>query len=275
MSEFVTCPQLGRIGRLGNQLWQIASTLGIARRRGLGVSLPANWPYRPFFSVPDAAFEDRLGPPAHTLPEVDHILPRYRDYLQDFGLWRDHAPEVREWFRPSPRAREVTGAVEAFKALRRPVVSLHVRRGDNLSINPLGYHPVRPLSYYREGLRRTGPAGSLAVFSDDIAWCRTVFQGADLFYEGRVRANENEPAYATDPVLDWVDLLLMAACDRHVISNSSYAWWGAWLSHDAAPVYPWPWYGPHHQDCDAGLMFPPGWDRVDHGPIDEPAARRD
>jgi hypothetical protein len=45
-----------------------------------------------------------------------------------------------------------------------------------------------------------------------------------------------------------------------VVPNSTFGWWGAWLSRDPAPRYPTPWFGPALQpDHDASLMFPAKW----------------
>ena len=88
---------LGRNGRLGNQLWQIASTIGIARARGEQAGFPF-WRYRPYFSVPDGYFPD-LGPPGST-EDIGH------DWLQELGHFSDIEDEVRDYFAPSPLAWE-------------------------------------------------------------------------------------------------------------------------------------------------------------------------
>jgi hypothetical protein len=56
--------------------------------------------------------------------------------------------------------------------------------------------------------------GPYLVFSDDIDWCRANLTGDCLFME-RNR--------------DYEDLFLMAACDEHIMANSTFSWWGAWL----------------------------------------------
>jgi hypothetical protein len=85
-----------------------------------------------------------------------------------------------------------------------------VRRGDYLGHN--GLFTILPLAYYVEAMAIT--QGPYIVFSDDIAWCRTHLPGDCIFMEH----NRNHE-----------DLFLMAACDEHIIANSSFSWWGAWL----------------------------------------------
>lgn len=272
----MTFRHLGNAGRLGNQLHQIAATVGLARARRAEPRFP-KWSYQPFFSVPDEMFVNDL----HGVDAADlatHIDARTRVYLQDYGLWKDVENEIIEYFRPSKLAWETLTDQADFWVLGRPILSVHVRRGDNVQKNDPGtpnkhlYHPLRPMSYYQEALQRVrATVGSIAVFSDDIEWCKERFD-ADYFHHGVARPKEHEAAYTTAPVLDWIDLQLMAACDKHIISNSTYAWWGAFLSRNPQPIYPWPWVGPNLHFVDASLMFPPDWIRIEHGAPDAHSA---
>jgi hypothetical protein len=79
------------------------------------------------------------------------------------------------------------------------------------------------VDYYRRAVDRIAQqAGNpqLFAFSDDPDWC-----SANLTRLGHpltiVAPDAGRPA--------WEDLLLMSACDHHVIANSSFSWWGAWL----------------------------------------------
>ncbi len=105
-------------------------------------------------------------------------------------------------------------------------ISIHVRRGDYLAIpstNCIGNHyHERAILWFKE--RREDPR--FCLFSDDIAWCRHHFAGPEfLFCE--------LPAGVTDPLHD---LRLMSSCHDHVIVNSSYSWWGAWLNPDPGKI---------------------------------------
>lgn len=76
-------------------------------------------------------------------------------YMQDYGLWRDVEEEVRDYFRPSNLARNRLAEQAGFLTLTKPILSVHVRRGDNVQANDPGtpnkhlYHPLRPMSYYQ------------------------------------------------------------------------------------------------------------------------------
>lgn len=269
----ITFPLLGQTGRLGNQLWQIASTLGIAHSRGEEASFPP-WAYQEWFNIPAGFFTNQPGTPATDL--VPYLPPQGQMYLQDYSLWADIDWQIHDWFQPSAKAAQHFLQYTDFWKLEPPVMSLHVRRGDNIYEDGVdvrswkaAYHPLRPMSYYREALALREPDyQSVAVFSDDIEWCEEHFRG-DMFYffHGTPRPKEHKPEYHGAPVLDWIDLQLMTFCDLHILSNSTYSFWGAYLSHDRSPIYPWPYFGTALKELDAGLMFPENWTRLTHAPV--------
>lgn len=265
----LTYGNLGYSGRLGNQLWQIASTLGLARSKGMRPLFP-KWKYEPYFSCPPVWFGLPGPRMAQSVSYVRHLDPLFRPYLQDLSLWGGNvAEEVRQAFFPSPEALEIVDEEwqGSFADLPRPICAVHVRRGDVLR-NPDASINVLPASYYLDGIASVAPA-SVAVFSDDIPWCKENIPGADVYYVGISHPEAHTPDYDTAEVFDWVDLFLMSRCaDRGsmVISNSSYSWWGAFLADDCQKVlYPSRWYGAEFAPrIDFKLMIPddPRWVEV-------------
>lgn len=233
-----------------------------------------DWDYRPYFRVPDEFFPvnyvGRELVQAHETPLVEHIDPRAREYLQDFHLWEAIADQVHGWLQPSDWALEQMAQQRWFFELDRPILSMHVRLGDNLDA-PNRFHPIRPVSYYHQALdiMEDEKYGSLVVFSDNARWCREQFGtiNVDHYFQGIPRAKEHLPEYRTAPIHDWLDFHMMAACDLHIIGNSTYAWWAAFLSRNRTAIYPKPWFGPELPYIDDSLMFPEGWTAIDHGQL--------
>ncbi len=117
----------------------------------------------------------------------------------------------------------------------KPSVGVHVRRGDYLHEPYLSLHGVCNLDYYRRSmdrLRAEIPGCRFYVFSDDTAWCQLAF-GADA-----IVVSHNGPQRAH------IDMVLMAGCQRHIISNSSLGWWAAYLAErpQGAAIAPVPWF---------------------------------
>ena len=102
-------------------------------------------------------------------------------------------------------------------------VSLHIRRGDYCSDEAVQkVHPVCPISYYDRALKQLSLIMSdlqLFVFSDDVEWCKQHF-------------SDKYPIYFIQdmvPANDVMELQLITHCKHHIIANSTFSWWGAWL----------------------------------------------
>lgn len=267
----IVYPGLGHHGRLANQLWEIAGTAGLAVSHGQECAFPTDWSYRPWFSVPDAMFSDEAG--TNVVELVTDVDERHRIYLQDHRYWRAIDWVIRQWFAPSPAALEILYRPELDWFHDLPdKIAVHVRRGDFLETGP-AYNPMPALGYYRRALELL-PGHPVVVFSDEISWCRrhlpAVAGGREMhFFEGVTRPKAHELGYEAAPVLDWLDLQLMANCTGgHVIANSSYSWWGAWLSEDPMLLYPDVWHGPALLAyADPKPMFiDPRWRAVEASP---------
>lgn len=273
---------LGYRGRLGNALYQVASTIGIGERLGEPVRFNADWIHRPYFSVPDAYFdsyyEDEATPIANVLAKELAPGPTstwLQQFLQNYEWFEAVLPKIRRYFAPSDMAVRIMEATTTewtreFDQLERPILSVHVRRGDNV-IDPGVPHkhlywPVPPLRYYERAIAELrDEAASVVVFSDDIPWCEEHID-ADYYHVGVSRPKEHEADYLTAPVLDWIDLQLMARCEAgHVLSNSTFGWWGAMLAGDERAIYPWPIVGPKLPEVKMEMALPPSWRRLAYG----------
>jgi hypothetical protein len=261
----ITFNELGYVGRLGNQLWQVASTIGLAWRNNTNPMFPTSWMYRPYFNVPDEMFADGcIGTPAQNMPELSHIDPRTRIYLQDLSFIAPFSSEIRQFFSPSALAKEQLRVWE-------DTLSVHVRRGDNVYDPGVPdkhlYYPVPSVRYYLAAIEQFPEYDNVAIFTDDYAWCVEVLKpqiprNVEVVY-GVARPKEHEPDFLTAPVLDWIDLFGMVSCSAHVLSNSTLGWWGAWLAGDDRAVHPSPWYGPALPYVNSSLMMPASWQEMD------------
>lgn len=109
-------------------------------------------------------------------------------------------------------------------------VSIHVRRGDYVSDSIINtVHGLCSKDYYTRAIRiinQTIHLPNFFVFSDDVSWVRSNLDfGIPVTY-----VNHNGPER------DYVDLKLMQACSHHIIANSSFSWWGAWLANERNKV---------------------------------------
>jgi len=103
-------------------------------------------------------------------------------------------------------------------------VSLHIRRGDYIENSATrAYHGVCSLDYYMQAVAAIASQVSqpkFFVFSDDLDWARDNLR---IDYPVHfVNGNEGVSSYR--------DMQLMSLCRHHIIANSSFSWWGAWLN---------------------------------------------
>jgi hypothetical protein len=104
-------------------------------------------------------------------------------------------------------------------------VSLHVRRGDYLKAKPDDFYHfdgVATLDYYEKAvayIKNKFGNCKFFVFSNDLEWCKKEFSNLDAAY---VDCNSGENS--------WRDMYLMSLCKHHINANSTFSWWGAWLS---------------------------------------------
>lgn len=108
------------------------------------------------------------------------------------------------------------------------VVSVHVRKGHDYQIS-LGIGTCEP-SYYREAIEtiRSQREGCyFLLFSDNHAWCKEHL--GDLI----------DQTVSWNPISgsgSHIDMQLMSLCRHHIIANSSYSWWAAWLSEEEGTI---------------------------------------
>jgi hypothetical protein len=201
--------------------------------------------------------------PAFNYAEItDNRAVDLRGYFQSERYFLDGAPLVRRLFSPRPEiARRVETILRQLEN-RRPLCSVHVRRGDYLEGN--AYVRLAENGYYDRTIRFFPPNTTFVVCSDNLEFCRRKFCGPSFVF--------------IDGVLPIVDLLVMSGCDAHIVANSTFSWWSAWLDarEDKTVLAPRRWFGSDHNDSsqpfragppysgffDETDLFPESWIRL-------------
>ena len=262
---------LGQLGRLGNQMFQYASLKGIARNRGCDYCIPNHnqvikdpygfdmkielfYPFKMSGVSPRNIKLLDLGyaPVAeekhfHFDELLFNMCPdeiSLAGYFQSEKYFKHIEDEIRVDFSFKDEilepCKEMIGSIGE-------VISLHVRRTDYLT-NP--NHTILGLDYYEQALNKFYDTSSVFVFSDDPEWCKE----QELFSGDRFMISESGDQY--------VDLCLMSLCKQHIIANSSYSWWGAWLSGSDNVVAPVRWFGVNNSDKNTKDLIPERWTTI-------------
>lgn len=172
-------------------------------------------------------------------------------YWQSERYFKDAADTIRKDF-TFRQAMTADNAEVADQISRNNAVSLHVRRGDYVS-NPRTYatHGVCSTDYYLAAIRYVSERieqPRFFVFSDDISWVKSHL--AIGFPCRFIAHNQGMDSHN--------DMRLMSLCRHHIIANSSFSWWGAWLNPSPGKlvVAPKLWFA---EGGDVGDLFPSGW----------------
>ena len=236
---------LGNNGHLGNQMFQYAVVKSLAKRYDTDFYIPPNnvfgkYYYQDLFSNIDEAFNLNCKRGIKNYTDVFEKCFEYdEDFIQslsngDYNLigffqsekyFKNIEDELRNkdfLFKDS--------IIEACSELvneYKNSISVHIRRNDFLK-NP--NHPVQDHNYYESALKYFPDNIPVLVFSDDPKWCME----QQIFSGDRFLVSETKNAY--------YDLYLMSKCKYHVICNSTFSWWGAWLSDSKNVVAPKKWF---------------------------------
>lgn len=177
-------------------------------------------------------------------------------YWQTEKYFSDHADIIRQDFSlKQPFSAERQAIHAAIQEAGSPI-SVHVRRGDYVT-NPTAnsIHGTCEPEWYQmamERMRQSINAPTFFVFSDDPQWARANLPSVErmVFVEPQSDGRDGE------------DIHLMAACHSHIIANSTFSWWGAWLNprQDKHVIAPAQWF--RSQEHDARDLVPGGWERL-------------
>jgi len=172
-------------------------------------------------------------------------------YWQSEKYFQQYSNEIRRDFSFKPPLSDINFAIsEQIENVNS--ISLHVRRGDYVNDpTTTSVHGVCSLDYYKSAIdymvdRVDNP--HFFLFSDDINWVKENLK--INFPHTFVNHNTGAESYN--------DMRLMSLCDNHIIANSSFSWWGAWLNPIQTKVVIAPKYW-FRNGNDVTDLFPPSW----------------
>ena len=135
-------------------------------------------------------------------------------------------------------------------------ISLHVRRGDYVdNKNTNEYHGTCSNEYYKNAIQlieKEIDDVHFFVFSDDKEYVNEFYKDSSKF------------TIINDIHYDYEELLLMSACKHHIIANSSFSWWGAWLNPNSEKrvIAPINWFKNKDMQKQISNLLPSNWVKI-------------
>ena len=261
---------LGKMGQLGNQMFQYAATKGIPIKLGVDYIIPdhkevvtdslGNKLRVELFDVftlnPVNKGYINIQPELYTYETKFEFDEKFFNidakqntslvgFFQSEKYFKHIEDEIRKDF--SFQERYINDCVDIISQFDNPI-ALHIRRGDFL-INS-DNHANLSLDYYKKCLECFGLNRQVIIFSDDTKWCKE----QDLFFDDRFIISEGNTSYH--------DLYLMSKCSDFIIANSTFSWWGSWLANTGKVVAPSLWFGPNNINKSIKDLYLEGWDII-------------
>ena len=267
------------MGGLGNQMFQYAAGFALAHKHKVPLHLDLSflerdpqgaWTKRNFelnvFGIlPNALEQNELAKFQSTSGRITRLINRFLPLSRNYHYAVEKGQTYQSWFNDLPQnvylegfwqnekyfERVRTELINVFSPkINKPsiisdlegviqaktTISLHVRRGDYVASKEAGaFHGICSPEYYAKAihyLEQKVGTFQLMIFSDDPQWCANHFTHP----HGQIIVSHVE-----NPV--W-DMYLMSQCHHHIIANSSFSWWGAWLNKrmDAITLLPNQWF---------------------------------
>ena len=228
--HFLVIPHLG--GRLGNQMFAFASSLGIASAIHYQLIIPITHSILKYF---DQKYASKMVPTnLLTLSEdawkkmiassnmkwLCHNLT-LKGHFQSYRYFEHIASTIRKSF---VFRQDTLKTAEVFLASEIPEnaikVGIHVRRGDFLSTQSITEgRLVAEISYIRKAMtffRKEYKHVHFIVCSNDRAWCQNNINSSDVTF--------------SQFQVPTIDMAILTLCDHVIMTVGTFGWWGGWLS---------------------------------------------
>ena len=220
------------ISRLGNMMFQLSATIGIAHALRYKPFIEPRHPLTHFFDT--GIVKDMHVTREMVLSEEQCINQVWSHdkrwlnynlttwgYLQSWKYFQNATEEVRQALTIWPMFKHEARRFLFYNTREDDIrIGMHVRRGDftvqgtadlGFAIADKGYIE-NAMNWYRTRYGRV----IFVVVSDDIPWCRENIREADVVF-----------SHYTEAI---IDIAILSLCNHSIITGGSFGWWGAWLA---------------------------------------------
>lgn len=274
----ITFPHIGFLGRLGNQMFQYSALYSLSKKHKVKFVLSrincelfkcfdldaeVSSYFNDIFFIPHNLSSD-IVVNAHTIfiENQDHINKIFNTnfdlgfyntnpdnksilgFFQNYKYFSEFDSELRKKYKFKTLYDKISNEYINNNFRQSEIISLHIRRTDYINSNVLNN---LNLDYYEHALEYFDASLPVLIFSDDPSWC----EEQSIFQNNRFTVMKSNNTY--------IDLCLMSKCDYHIIANSTFSWWGSWLSNSKKTICPKQWFLPHYEFLDSDGLRLPNW----------------
>lgn len=270
----ITFSQLGKYGRLGNQLFQYAALKGLSVKNGYDIGMMENMSSSSWHGQKCLLSNFNLNYPlvnssgrVYTQPGDSQSFDKnffdledgvdILGFFQNLNYFHFCEHQIKEDLKINHEVQKKCD--EYLKRFNGTIVSVHVRRGDNIEYNQSSQDVIntyieKSVGYFNDevnfliftgGSRLSGEDNS-----DDVDYLKNTYHGDNVFY-----------SETNDPLMDFC---LMTKCHHNIISHdSTFSWWAAYLNQHDDRIVICPKY---HKSLDQTIeyknFYPDNWIKI-------------
>ena len=269
----ITMNDIGLNGRLGNQMFQYAALLGIAKKNdfdyGINYSNDFNLELEEIpqeihmnqkvlslsrlfkLSAQDSSnknFPTIVEPHFNFCKELFQINDNINlhGYFQTAKYFEHIKNDIlKEYTFPDHIKEKAKRNIDAIKD--KEIVGVHFRRSDYLILKD--FYNTNLEDYYEKAFKLFSDKKYIfLLFSDDVNYLNENFNNKKNF---KICDSGNQ----------FVELAMMSICDHNIIANSSFSWWAAWLNQNKNKkvVAPAVWFNDSYKDKESKDIYCDGW----------------
>jgi hypothetical protein len=232
-------------GGLGNQLFQVSSGYGIAKKHNMILILVSDFRKESFphqeevdmytktlFSTFRIIHKDHLPHVPHYYEKDNVQCFRYNEGLGSETIYLDGYLQTDKYFKEY--RQEILALFKPYH-LQLDSYFIHVRRGDYVNCD---LHYMELDDYYKRAiayLEERSPQSHYYIVSDDIPYCKQY-----ALFEPLNKTFVSDMAFS-----------VMTSCKGGICSNSTFSWWGSYLiDREKIVIFPKQWINNGHENTD-------------------------
>lgn len=193
----------------------------------------------------------------HHYDALPAIFPmKIHGYFQSWKYFDKNKDEIIKRLELDNLRKEIYDKYEHYQHFD---VMLHFRLGDYKKNHPHN-HPICDIEYYKAALKNFDEDSKVLYFFEE---------GDRKEVNGKIEILRGEyPNMKFTPIdtsiVDYEQMFIMSNFKNFIIANSTFSWWGAYLStrDDKKIVYPEKWFGPRLAGKKVHDLFMDDWIKV-------------
>ena len=274
-------------GGLGNQLFQIYTTISLSIKLGHSFCFPNNKKlgnensgtvrntyWDSFFVGLSSSLDEIKGDEIKQFTEKNHSYENINvgeigsnnsivlnGYFQSYKYFEEHQELISSMIGINEHKKGIIDNHE-FVSINNSV-SMHFRIGD-YKYYP-DYHPILELDYYRKSLYFVSTKLN-ETYLQVYYFCEEedVIQVTDMIKLLQIEFKNMTFVRISSNIPDWKQLLIMSLCEHNIIANSTFSLWSGYFNVNSNKIvcYPSIWFGKYLQNHNTNDMFPHSWTKI-------------